>query len=47
MHRSNKEHTYMKILEEVCVAYIPTLAVLPYNTIIYSSKLKSYYLYHC
>jgi len=31
----------MKVHEDIHVAYVPTLAVLPYNTMIYYPKLKS------
>jgi len=31
----------MKVHEDVHMAYVPTLAVLPYNTMIYYPKLKS------
>jgi len=33
----------MKVHEDIYVAYIPTLVVLPYNTMIYYPKLKSNY----
>jgi len=36
----------MKVLEDIYVAYIPTLAVLPYN-ITYYPMLKSNYFHHC
>jgi len=37
----------MKIHEYIYVAYIPTLEVLPYNTMTYYPVLKSNYLHHC
>jgi len=37
----------MKVHEDIYVAYIPTLAVLPYNTMIYYPKLKSHCFHHC
>ena len=37
----------MKVNQDIYVAYIPTLAVLPYNTMIYYPKLKSNYFHHC
>jgi len=37
----------MKAHEDIYVAYIPTLAVLPYNTVIYYPKIKSIYFHHC
>jgi len=38
----------MKVHDDIYVAYIPTLAVavLPYNTMICYSKLKSNYFHH-
>jgi len=37
----------MKVHEDMYGVYIPTLAVLPYNTMIYYPKLKSNYFHHC
>jgi len=37
----------MKVHEDVYVVYIPTLAVLPYNTMMYCPKLTSNYFHHC
>jgi len=37
----------MKVHEDIYGAYIPTLAVLPYNTMIYYPKLKSNCFHHC
>jgi len=37
----------MKLHEDIYVACIPTLAVLPYNTMIYYHKLKSNYFHRC
>jgi len=37
----------MKVHEDIYVTYIPTLAVLPYNTMIYYPKLKSNCVHHC
>jgi len=37
----------MKVREDIYVAYTPTLAVLPYNTMIYYPKLKSNNFHHC
>jgi len=37
----------MKVHEDIYVAYIPTLAVLPSNTMIYYPKLKYIYVHHC
>jgi len=36
----------MKVHEDIYVAYIPSLSVLPYNTMIYYPKLKSNYFHH-
>jgi len=47
MHRSNKEYKYMKVHEDMYVAYIPTLTALPYSTMIYYPELKSNYFHHC
>jgi len=37
----------MKVHEDIYVAFVPTLAVLPYNTMTYYLKLKSDYFHHC
>jgi len=37
----------MKVHEDIYRAYIPILAVLPYNTMIYYPKKKSNYFHHC
>jgi len=37
----------MKVHEDIYVTYIPTLAVLPYNTMIDYPKLKPKYFHHC
>jgi len=37
----------MKVHEDIHVAYIPSLAVLPYDTMFYYPKLKSNYCHHC
>ena len=44
MHSSNKEHTNIGKNTRIYVVYIPTMAVLPYNTIIYYSKLNPPFL---
>ena len=50
-HASQQQgtHKYMKVHEDIYVAIIPTLtiAVLPYNTMIYYPKLISNYFHHC
>jgi len=48
MHRSNKEHTNMwKYGRTLDLAYISTVAVLPYETMICYPKLKSTNFHHC
>ena len=37
----------MKVHYDIYVAHVTTLAVLPYNTMIYYSKLKCNYFHHC
>jgi len=37
----------MKVHEDIYVAYIPTLAVLPYGSMIYYPKLRYNYFHHC
>jgi len=37
----------MKVHEDIYVAHIPTLALLPYNTMIYYPKLKSSCFQRC
>ena len=37
----------MKVHEDLYVVYVSTLAVLPYNTMIYYPKLKSTYFHLC
>ena len=37
----------MKVHEDIYVAYIPTLGVLPYNSMIYYPELRANYFHHC
>jgi len=38
---------HIQVHEDIYVPFIRTLAVLPYNTMIYYPKLKSNYFHHC
>jgi len=37
----------MKVHEDIYLAYMLALAVLPYNIMIYYPKLKSNHFHHC